>query len=144
MICNNPVRSSSSIPSIWYRLPIRGIPFTRVCSEPCALKNCECSNVAGVDPGTRFSSDWKFLIRTHRQILQLLRLQLRTDIRSVCLQQRGRRRHHHLFRDAARRNSKVHARRRIDQEVDVLMGLLLNPCAATVMEYVPGGEGWEW
>jgi hypothetical protein len=57
MICSRPVRSSSSMPSIWYRLPIRGIPFTRVCSAPCALKNCECSYVAGDAPGTRFSSD---------------------------------------------------------------------------------------
>jgi hypothetical protein len=55
-----PVRSLSSVPSIMKLLPSRAWPFTSVCNELDALKNCECCSWTGATPGARFKRLWKF------------------------------------------------------------------------------------
>ena len=120
---------------------MRICPFTSVCRELEALKNCECCSVTGATPGTRFSRLWKLRFEltsgtfasTFRSIFWAV------DALSVC-SGRGRCRHFHRFGDAARLQLHVDTRVGVHQQGDLSPDSFLNPVASTPTEYTPGGR----
>ena len=103
---------------------MRGMPFTSVCNELCALKNWECWKIAGAVPGTRFSRDWKLRL-VPSGIRDVARVDLGTDVGTIGLEQWRRGRNENGLGDAAGNHIDVNTRGGVAEDVDVLMRLFL-------------------